>query len=549
VRSDIGPIAADITPVQQGSPSSLPSPSDPHRRTTGRSGDTPSGADIRRALARRLRAIAPLIVSEWPEEAKNPTEDSARLLTVFTDRIAGSPTDDVVWLLLAAVAGAYPTRDEVDDARRAMELSGPEEAAESLLEAGLALLASGGAAASEVRVVVGAVLVDVDFTARHDLHTGVQRVVRQTLPVWRRTHDIIPAAWTTARGALRMLDPVEAARIFEWSPARETHGRGDDPHRRTAEDDRILLPWRSVLVLPEVPGVDVTPRIAALAACSNNVLVAVGHDAIPLISADTVPIDEPRRFMMYLSAIKFAARIAGVSRSAAREFAAYGAMLASQGLPAPVTVAVPLAVEFSAPLGADTAGGSGSMDVVVVGSHDVRKNHLAVLHAAEMLWQQGLQFGLSFLGSGGSNVEFHRRVEVLRHRGRRVEVRTAVSDNDLHAAVSTARFTVFPSLHEGYGLPVAESLSLGTPVITTDYGPTAELATGGGVITIDPRDDAAIASAMRQLLTDDAEIARLRTQIRQRAERSWQVYADELWGAIVEPVLQDLAGPRDAQGR
>jgi glycosyltransferase involved in cell wall biosynthesis len=160
-------------------------------------------------------------------------------------------------------------------------------------------------------------------------------------------------------------------------------------------------------------------------------------------------------------------------------------MLSSQGLPAPATVAVTLPADIGGFDGwendtesPDTL--SGTPVIVVVGSHDTRKNHLAVLHAAEMLWKEGLDFRLTFIGGGGSNREFLRQIEMLSFRGRPVEVRTAVPDNELKAAISAARFTVFPSLHEGYGLPVAESMALGTPVITTDYGATAEIAHGGG---------------------------------------------------------------------
>lgn len=136
----------------------------------------------------------------------------------------------------------------------------------------------------------------------------------------------------------------------------------------------------------------------------------------------------------------------------------------------------------------------------------------------------------------------------LRHRGRDVHLRTGLSDAALREAVSTARFTVFPSLHEGYGLPVAESLALGTPVITTSYGSTAEIAEGGGAIAVDPRDDAALTQAMERLLSSDEDVDRLRAEIRGRRERSWQDYADELWDAIVRPVLRDLSGASDVEG-
>jgi len=59
-------------------------------------------------------------------------------------------------------------------------------------------------------------------------------------------------------------------------------------------------------------------------------------------------------------------------------------------------------------------------------------------------------------------------------------------------------------------------------------------------VTVDPRDDAALTDAMRRLLTVDAEITRLRAEIRRRAGRSWQSYADELWNCVIGPALDDV---------
>jgi glycosyltransferase involved in cell wall biosynthesis len=86
-----------------------------------------------------------------------------------------------------------------------------------------------------------------------------------------------------------------------------------------------------------------------------------------------------------------------------------------------------------------------------------------------------------------------------------------------------------------------ESLAAGVPAITSNFGSLVEIAAGGGVVTIDPRDDIALTDAMRQLLTDDALIARLRTQIEGRPSRTWSNYADELWSTLVAPELRVLA--------
>ncbi len=55
-------------------------------------------------------------------------------------------------------------------------------------------------------------------------------------------------------------------------------------------------------------------------------------------------------------------------------------------------------------------------------------------------------------------------------------VRQAVSEEELEQAYRTAAFNVFPSLHEGYGLPVVESFSRGTPVVTSDFGSMRDIA-------------------------------------------------------------------------
>lgn len=99
-------------------------------------------------------------------------------------------------------------------------------------------------------------------------------------------------------------------------------------------------------------------------------------------------------------------------------------------------------------------------------------------------------------------------------------------------AYAGARFTVFPSLHEGYGLPVAESLAYGTPVITSSYGSTAEIAAAGGCVLVDPRDDDQLVAAMRRLLTDDAELERLRGEARGRPVWTWEQYAAQVWDVV-----------------
>ena len=158
-----------------------------------------------------------------------------------------------------------------------------------------------------------------------------------------------------------------------------------------------------------------------------------------------------------------------------------------------------------------------------------------LLFAAETLWREGLEFDLRFIGLYGWDTKLFRRwAKRLRKLGRALIAPPKASDSDLWSAYASATFTVFPSLHEGYGLPVAESLAFGVPVITTGYGSTGEIAEGGGCLTVDPRNDTELTDAMRTLLTEPAVLERLRAEAVARAPRGWAEFSAESWAHLVE---------------
>jgi glycosyltransferase involved in cell wall biosynthesis len=113
-----------------------------------------------------------------------------------------------------------------------------------------------------------------------------------------------------------------------------------------------------------------------------------------------------------------------------------------------------------------------------------------------------------------------------------VEDASGIDDAVLGCLYRLAHCTLFPSLSEGYGMPVAESLTAGTPVITSGFGSMAEIAADGGALTIDPRDDDALTDAWDRLLTDPVLHARLRAEALARPFRSWAEYGDEVWTAL-----------------
>jgi glycosyltransferase involved in cell wall biosynthesis len=485
---------------------------------------------VAQALGQRLSAAAGLLLpAPGPDLADEP---GSELLLSLIEAVQHQLSADRVWLLCTAVFGVFPRSPaDVASCARFLELASPAEAFFGLLDRAIDddPLAAGN---HTLQLVSDAVIVDVDHSARHQLHTGIQQVVRRTLPLWLDEHPVLPVAWHTGGGGWRPLSPSERRRAT---------GGVVPTGALDAAPSTLVVPWRTVVVLLETPGAEVCERVAAVARCSGSSVVAVGYDCIPVVSADLVPPVEAGRFTRYLSALKHFRRIAAISHSAATEFGGFASTLALQGLSPPEVVACPLPSErLDARAGRHTgrrAPGTGVPTVLCVGSLEPRKNHLALLYAAERLWQEGLTFELTLYAGSAWGDDIQRRIAQLQRLGRPLTIRRDAPGEEVAGAYRRARVTVLVSLHEGYGLPIVESLAAGTPVIVSNFGSAVELADGGGVVAVDPRDDDALVDTMRRLLTDDGMWQRLHDEALVRPVRTWHGYASDLWSALVEPCL------------
>lgn len=122
----------------------------------------------------------------------------------------------------------------------------------------------------------------------------------------------------------------------------------------------------------------------------------------------------------------------------------------------------------------------------------------------------------------------------VRHIGleRRVRFPGYISDKDKAALMSGALAFVFPSLYEGFGLPVIEAQSCGCPVITSTTSSLPEVA-GDAALLVDPNDVAAIATAMRCVVADPVLREDLIARGFVNARRfSWKACAQSVLNAV-----------------
>jgi len=153
--------------------------------------------------------------------------------------------------------------------------------------------------------------------------------------------------------------------------------------------------------------------------------------------------------------------------------------------------------------------------VVFVGTQEPRKNLPAVVHAVQAA---GDGHDLVVVGPTGWGPQIGPLLDALGPRARSVGF---VPDADRRALLAGAAALCFPSLQEGFGLPVLEAMAQGTPVVTSAGTATEEVA-GGAAVLVDPRDRDAVAEGLARVLRDEAEAARLAAAgLARAAAMSW----------------------------
>lgn len=154
-----------------------------------------------------------------------------------------------------------------------------------------------------------------------------------------------------------------------------------------------------------------------------------------------------------------------------------------------------------------------------VGTLEVRKNHRVLVAALAALAPSD---ALPLVLVGRDNGTLRDLLQAIADRGlgRRVQVLTDVASDDLPALMQSATIFLYPSLVEGFGMPIVEALSSGTPVVTSQGGCFAE-AGGPRSRYVSPNDPEGWAAAISELVAD----ATARSMMRD-AGRRWAAQFD-----------------------
>jgi glycosyltransferase involved in cell wall biosynthesis len=283
------------------------------------------------------------------------------------------------------------------------------------------------------------------------------------------------------------------------------------PYR--ASQDNVDLFWSPAHRLPTL----LPSRIARVVTIHDLVWKHAGETMRPLscwLDSTLMP-----------EAVRLADRVIAVSAHTAKDL--LKEMPFAQGK----VRSIPLGVSLLAPVTSRESLVSLGLEepyFLFVGTLEPRKNLARLMEAFSRLPDSlKLRAVLAIAGGAGwGSVDVAKLAEKFGVQDR-VRVLGYVSEEQLAALYTHALFLAMPSLYEGFGLPLIEAMSRGTPILTSNCASMPEVAGDAGIL-VDPHDVSAITQGLSEFLGNDVKRSALASRARANVDRfSWDRSADE----------------------
>ena len=368
----------------------------------------------------------------------------------------------------------------------------------------------------------------VDHTTRFAHNTGIQRCVRLTARALIELGiPLRPVCWRADQGfVLATMDQLRHLERWNGPPAGAW----------TMDLETPMTPsWLLVVELVREANKPTPQQMQAEARARGLMVAWVFHDAIPIRLAHLyggLQSVAARSHAAYMRGLSVADRVLANSLTTAEHLRSF---LALEQLPFRHVQALPLAQAFPSPrlTSSPEPHQLGSpLRLLCVGSLEARKNHRTLLKA--LAWLEAYAMGSVTLRIVGwaNEPAIAGMVKRAVRSGLPVEWIDDADDQRLDQLYAWSQFTVYPSIEEGFGLPVAESLWHGRGCLCSSDGALGELAAGGGCLMVNTHSWRSMADALHSLVSSPDRIAALNADAQRRPLRSWSDYGQQLLAAL-----------------
>ena len=366
------------------------------------------------------------------------------------------------------------------------------------------------------------ILFYVGHTASYFHNSGIQRVVRRfAATLLEQGFEVLFVKWNKQENTMSEISFEEFEGLSKWN--------GPNFFDKRLLKDIDLT--NTHLIFPELPYSDQVNQVSVLKiarwARENGVnSSAVFYDDIPLhVNYGATHRELHVQYMLDLLEVDCIATISDFSYERLIDF------WSNADLPKctswPKVYSVPLATNSFSEASFSSYNTQSKM-ILCVGTIEHRKNQLTLISAFNKYLEENpwSDWKLHLVGYVSPDVKI--QLESLLRNSQNIVIHGSVSDEILTDLYDKCSFTICASVEEGYGLPIAESLSHGRPSICANFGAMAEVARTGGCLTVDVRSVKDLADAIHLLTTQVGHRTFLQSQIPAPNDlRSWSDYSDD----------------------
>ena len=354
-------------------------------------------------------------------------------------------------------------------------------------------------------------------------NTGIQRCVRAiATALHNQGEQIVPLVWNTITNCFGLANQEALLHLSLW---------GGPPVNSWCLQMPPRGSWIVVIELISGPNQPSQSQLKASADQYAWKLLAVFHDDIPLSWAG-ISAKYHTKYMLGLAHYNMVLATSRSTRTTLEKFwGQYGLLSVKTKLTALTLAAEIPAVprKYSQPINL-----SDPLRLLFVGSLETRKNHAALFKA--MAWLQAhseLFFNVVLVG-WPNNIEVLAKLERAQAIGLPIVYEGVVSDEYLVELYANCNLSIYPSLLEGFGLPVLESCWLGTPCITSVVPALLDQIGVTGCFVLEKLDWFSIASALFNLQKQQDILVQLNKNVNKMELKSWSEYAANLLTNIQE---------------
>ncbi len=405
---------------------------------------------------------------------------------------------------------------------------------------------------------------DVTHTSQVDYNSGIQRLVRsmmKNLVNFKNHYLLVKYQWND----FKKLNNCEEENIYNWNNKKQVEINYNSskiqkikvllkrnkviyltsllayriiksivgkPKKASIENVEILYLENCHYFLPEINDNEKVYDLLSILSSHLNVKVSIViYDLIGIYYPEYCAIRD--FFIKYLTVLRTADNVICISKTVADELNEFVKPF-RRLRPINITYQL-LGSEIECNCIVNTTNQNDDIPFILyVSTIEPRKNQISVLFAFKKLSLDGIKAKLVFAGKiGWYNDDFMREYQECLKDGLLVDIIQGLSDMEISSLYKNAYFSIFCSFVEGFGLPIVESIALGTPCITSNIGSMKEIADNvGGCHLVDPYSFEDIYSGMKKLLTDTNYHSKLRDEAMNSKWITWKEYSEKIWNVI-----------------